>query len=169
MKKDIEKALKEFLMDVRITGEERKKGIPIITFVYKEEDRAVLLKALPLPLADSQTEKKAGIFWYVGNIHVRKRQYPVTKRRNIWDSGNRNAWAEMRMPVQIRSKNLIRTETAGKAGIQKKIRNMRTTGKIRKRIPAINPQKEEGKGQPHSGCSPMPKTGSHRKNKRTAS
>lgn len=59
MKKDIEKALKEFLMDVRITGEERKKGIPIITFVYKEEDRAVLLKALPLPLADSQTEKMA--------------------------------------------------------------------------------------------------------------
>ncbi len=58
MKKDIEKALKEFLMDVRITGEERKKGIPIITFVYKEEDRAVLLKALPLPLADIQTEKK---------------------------------------------------------------------------------------------------------------
>lgn len=58
MKKDIEKALKEFLMDVRITGEERKKGIPIITFVYKEEDKAVLLKALPLPLADSQTEKK---------------------------------------------------------------------------------------------------------------
>lgn len=58
MKKDIEKALKEFLMDVRITGEERKKGIPIITFVYKEEDRAVLIKALPLPLADIQTEKK---------------------------------------------------------------------------------------------------------------
>lgn len=58
MKKDIEKALKEFLMDMRITGEERKKGIPIITFVYKEEDRAVLLKALPLPLADIQMEKK---------------------------------------------------------------------------------------------------------------
>ena len=58
MKKDIEKALKEFLMDVRITGEERKKGIPIISFVYKEEDKAVLLKALPLPLADIQMEKK---------------------------------------------------------------------------------------------------------------
>lgn len=57
MKKDIEKALKEFLMDVRITGEERKKGIPIISFVYKEEDKAVLIKALPLPLADIQTEK----------------------------------------------------------------------------------------------------------------
>ena len=57
MKKDIEKALKEFLMDVRTTGEERKKGIPLITFVYKEEDKAVLLKALPLPLADIQTEK----------------------------------------------------------------------------------------------------------------
>lgn len=57
MKKDIEKALKEFLMDIRITGEERKKGIPLITFVYKEEDKAVLLKALPLPLADIQTEK----------------------------------------------------------------------------------------------------------------
>lgn len=57
MKKDIEKALKEFLMDIRITGEERKKGIPLITFVYKEEDKAVLLKALPLPLADIQPEK----------------------------------------------------------------------------------------------------------------
>ncbi len=58
MKKDIEKALKEFLMDIRITGEERKKGIPLITFVYKEEDKAVLLKALPLPLADIQPEEK---------------------------------------------------------------------------------------------------------------
>ena len=57
MKKNIEKALKEFLMDIRITGEERKKGIPLITFVYKEEDKAVLLKALPLPLADIQTKK----------------------------------------------------------------------------------------------------------------
>ncbi len=57
MKKDIEKALKEFLMDVRITGEERKKGIPIISFVYKEEDKAVLIKALPLPLADIQPGK----------------------------------------------------------------------------------------------------------------
>ena len=45
MKKAIEKALKEFLMDVRITGEERKKGIPIITFVYKEEEKAVLIKS----------------------------------------------------------------------------------------------------------------------------
>lgn len=58
MKKDIERALKEFLMDIRITGEERKKGIPLITFVYKEEDKAVLLKALPLPLADIQPEEK---------------------------------------------------------------------------------------------------------------
>lgn len=58
MKKNIEKALKEFLMDIRITGEERKKGIPLITFVYKEEDKAVLLKALPLPLADIQPEGK---------------------------------------------------------------------------------------------------------------
>lgn len=58
MKKDIEKALKEFLMDVRITGEERKKGLPIISFVYKEEDKAVLIKALPLPLTDIQPEKK---------------------------------------------------------------------------------------------------------------
>lgn len=58
MKKDIEKALKEFLMDIRITGEERKKGIPLITFVYKEEDKAVLLKALPLPLANIQPEGK---------------------------------------------------------------------------------------------------------------
>ena len=57
MKKDIEKALKEFLMDVRTTGKERKKGIPIISFVYKGEDKAVLIKALPLPLADIQTEK----------------------------------------------------------------------------------------------------------------
>ena len=57
MKKDIEKALKEFLMDVRTTGEERKKGIPLITFVYKEEDKAVLLKVLPLPLADIQPER----------------------------------------------------------------------------------------------------------------
>ena len=58
MRKNIEKALKEFLMDIRITGEERKKGIPLITFVYKEEDKAVLLKALPLPLADIQPEEK---------------------------------------------------------------------------------------------------------------
>ena len=58
MKKDIEKALKEFLMDMRTTGEERKKGIPLITFVYKEEDKAVLLKALPLPLADIQPKEK---------------------------------------------------------------------------------------------------------------
>ncbi len=57
MKKDIEKALKEFLMDVRTTGEEGKKGIPLITFVYKEEDKAVLLKVLPLPLADIQPER----------------------------------------------------------------------------------------------------------------
>ena len=60
MKKDIEKALKEFLMDVRITGEERKKGIPIISFVYKEEDKAVLIKALPLPLADIQENNPCG-------------------------------------------------------------------------------------------------------------
>lgn len=58
MKKNIEKALMEFLADMRITGEMRKKGIPLITFVYKEEDKAVLLKALPLPLADIQTEEK---------------------------------------------------------------------------------------------------------------
>lgn len=58
MKKSIEKALIEFLTDVRITGAERKKGIPLITFVYKEEDKAVLLKALPLPVADIQTEGK---------------------------------------------------------------------------------------------------------------
>lgn len=59
MKKDIEKALKEFLMDMRTTGEERKKGIPLITFVYREEDKAVLLRALPLPVADIQPEKRA--------------------------------------------------------------------------------------------------------------
>lgn len=58
MKKSIEKALMEFLADIRITGTERKKGIPLITFVYKEGDKAVLLKALPLPLADIQTEGK---------------------------------------------------------------------------------------------------------------
>lgn len=58
MKKSIEKALLEFLSDIRITGTERKKGIPLITFVYKEEDKAVLLKALPLPVADIQPEKK---------------------------------------------------------------------------------------------------------------
>ena len=58
MKKTIEKALMEFLSDVRTTGEERKKGIPLITFVYKEEDKAVLLKALPLPLADIQPKEK---------------------------------------------------------------------------------------------------------------
>ena len=57
MKKSIEKALIEFLTDVRITGAERKKGIPLITFVYKEDDKAVLIKALPLPLADIQPEK----------------------------------------------------------------------------------------------------------------
>ncbi len=56
MKKTIEKALMEFLADVRTTGEERKKGIPLITFVYKEGDKAVLLAALPLPVADIQTE-----------------------------------------------------------------------------------------------------------------
>ena len=58
MKKSIEKALMEFLADIRITGAERKKGIPLITFVYKEDDKAVLLKALPLPVADIQTEGK---------------------------------------------------------------------------------------------------------------
>ncbi|MBD5546941.1 MAG: hypothetical protein HDQ97_06030 [Lachnospiraceae bacterium] len=58
MKKSIEKALMEFLADIRITGTERKKGIPLITFVYKEDDKAVLLKALPLPVADIQPEKK---------------------------------------------------------------------------------------------------------------
>lgn len=58
MKKSIEKALMEFLSDIKITGAERKKGIPLITFVYKEEDKAVLIKALPLPVADIQTERK---------------------------------------------------------------------------------------------------------------
>ena len=58
MKKSIEKALMEFLSDIKITGAERKKGIPLITFVYKEDDKAVLLKALPLPVADVQPEKK---------------------------------------------------------------------------------------------------------------
>ena len=58
MKKSIEKALMEFLSDIKITGVERKKGIPLITFVYKEDDKAVLLKALPLPVADIQTEGK---------------------------------------------------------------------------------------------------------------
>ena len=58
MKKSIEKALMEFLSDIRITGAERKKGIPLITFVYKEDDKAVLLKALPLPVADIQPEKR---------------------------------------------------------------------------------------------------------------
>ncbi len=58
MKKAIEKALMEFLTDVRITGEERKKGIPLVTFIYKEGDKAVLLKALPLPAADIRTRKK---------------------------------------------------------------------------------------------------------------
>ena len=58
MKKSIEKALMEFLSDIKITGAERKKGIPLITFVYKEDDKAVLLKALPLPVADIQTEGK---------------------------------------------------------------------------------------------------------------
>ncbi len=58
MKKSIEKALMEFLSDIKITGAERKKGIPLITFVYKEEDKAVLLKALPLPVADIQLEEK---------------------------------------------------------------------------------------------------------------
>lgn len=58
MKKNIEKALMEFLSDIKITGAERKKGIPLITFVYKEDDKAVLLKALPLPMADIQPEKK---------------------------------------------------------------------------------------------------------------
>ena len=58
MKKSIEKALMEFLSDIKIIGSESKKGIPLITFVYKEEDKAVLLKALPLPVADIQPEKK---------------------------------------------------------------------------------------------------------------
>ena len=58
MKKSIEKALMEFLADIRITGAERKKGIPLMTFVYKEDDKAVLLKALSLPVADIQPEGK---------------------------------------------------------------------------------------------------------------
>ena len=45
------------MMFVEMMGEERKKGIPLITFVYKEEDKAVLLKVLPLPLADIQPER----------------------------------------------------------------------------------------------------------------
>ena len=108
MKKDIEKALKEFLMDVRITGEERKKGIPIITFVYKEEDRAVLLKALPLPLADIQTEKKIPVgkevlyrvdFFKEGEAKVSFGVLPAVKEpapfltllENAIESGNRKA------------------------------------------------------------------------------
>lgn len=59
MKKIIEKALTEFLTDIRVSGEKRKKGIPLVTFVYKERDKAVLMKLLPLPLADVRTEKKA--------------------------------------------------------------------------------------------------------------
>lgn len=58
MKKSIEKALVEFLSDVRTTGEERKKGIPLISFVYREGDRAALIKALPLPMADRMTQGK---------------------------------------------------------------------------------------------------------------
>ncbi|NBJ91941.1 hypothetical protein [Parablautia muri] len=72
MKKDIEKALKEFLMDVRTTGEERKKGIPLITFVYKKEDKAVLLKALPLPLAEIQPEKNSYTGWISSGKGKRK-------------------------------------------------------------------------------------------------
>ena len=108
MKKDIEKALKEFLMDVRITGEERKKGIPIITFVYKEEDRAVLLKALPLPLADIRMEKKIPVgkevlyrvdFFKEGEAKVSFGVLPAVKEpapfltllENAIESGNRKA------------------------------------------------------------------------------
>lgn len=108
MKKDIEKALKEFLMDVRITGEERKKGIPIITFVYKEEDKAVLLKALPLPLADIQMEKKIPVgkevlyrvdFFKEGEAKVSFGVLPVVKEpapfltllENAIESGDRKA------------------------------------------------------------------------------
>ena len=68
---------------------------------------------------------------------------------------------------RIRQELRIRIET-GKVEIQKKIRIKGNTGKIRKKIPAINPQKEEGNGQPHSGCSPTLKISFHRKNKRTA-
>lgn len=108
MKKDIEKALKEFLMDVRITGEERKKGIPIISFVYKEEDKAVLLKALPLPLADIQPEKKIPVgkevlyrvdFFKEGEAKVSFGVLPVIKEpatflmilENAIQSGDRKA------------------------------------------------------------------------------
>lgn len=108
MKKDIEKALKEFLMDVRITGEERKKGIPIITFVYKEDDKAVLLKALPLPLADIQMEKKIPVgkevlyrvdFFKEGEAKVSFGVLPVIKEsapfltllENAVQSGDRKA------------------------------------------------------------------------------
>ena len=108
MKKDIEKALKEFLMDVRITGEERKKGIPLITFVYREEDKAVLIKALPLPLADIQTEKKIPMgkellyrvdFFKEGEAKVSFGILPVVKEpapfltllENAIESGDRKA------------------------------------------------------------------------------
>ena len=108
MKKDIEKALKEFLMDVRITGEERKKGIPIITFVYKEEEKAVLIKALPLPLADIQPEKNIPVgkevlyrvdFFKEGEAKVSFGVLPVVKEsapfltllENAIESGDRKA------------------------------------------------------------------------------
>lgn len=58
MRKKIEEALTEFLTDIKIPEKAQKKGIPLVTLVYKEGDKAVLLKALPLPVADTRTEKK---------------------------------------------------------------------------------------------------------------
>lgn len=57
MRKKIEEALTEFLAGIKIPEKAKKKGIPLVTFVYREGDKAVLLKALPLPVADARTEK----------------------------------------------------------------------------------------------------------------
>ena len=59
MKKDIEKALMEFLMDVRTTGQERKKGIPLITFVYKEKD-----------ITHVKVGGEPSGFWEHGSLHL---------------------------------------------------------------------------------------------------
>lgn len=67
MKKSIEKALMEFLADIRITGAERKKGIPLITFVLSCPDwKGMWLGKWLHPLNNKRNNKtisKKGAAW----------------------------------------------------------------------------------------------------------